>query len=117
MADPCPITTHVLDTSSGMPASNLMIRLEKKDEASGEWHPLKTMRTNNDGRCPGFTQGHKLENCLYRITFETADYFRQQGKPCFYPEVVITFLVEYPEQHYHVPIILGPYGYSTYRGS
>jgi 5-hydroxyisourate hydrolase len=109
------LTTHVLDTAHGRPAAGLAIRLFCKGVLifSGE--------TNQDGRCPGLLGEDKLAPARYRLEFAVADYFRAAGvdlpDPPFLDVVVIDFGVADPASHYHVPLLVSPYSYSTYRGS
>lgn len=116
-----PVTTHILDTSLGCPARGVTIRMERQT-SSGSWCPLATGSTNSDGRVtdllPGFYDTAGIfASGLYRLTFDVAGYYARLGQECFYPDVVISFYVVDPTQHYHVPLLLNPYGYSTYRGS
>jgi 5-hydroxyisourate hydrolase len=115
-----PLTTHVLDTSTGKPAEGLPIMLEKKDSAStGGWKVLGSEATNSDGRLSTslFPAGEKLLAETYRITFDTGAYFKAQGKAPFYPEVTVVFTIPTVGEHYHIPLLLSPFGYQTYRGS
>jgi 5-hydroxyisourate hydrolase len=109
-----PITTHVLDTSLGRPAANLAVRLERVSET--ETVGLGASATNIDGRVTDLLD-IPLEAGRYRITFGTGAYFAERGVPCFFPEVAILFEVKDPTQHHHVPLLLSPFGYSTYRGT
>ncbi len=110
------ITSHVLDTSLGTPASGLRIVLERS--AGGEWVAVGDRTTNSDGRAPGlFPEGTTLEAGLYRVTFHTGEYFKATNRPVFYPLVEVLFDIASPEQHHHIPLLLSPFGYSTYRGS
>ena len=109
-----PITTHVLDTSVGRPANNVPARLERV--TGTESLLLGTSATNADGRIVDLLDV-PLETGRYRITFDTAAYFAERGVPCFYPEVSILFEVTDASSHHHVPLLLSPFGYSTYRGS
>ncbi|MGH7492762.1 MAG: hydroxyisourate hydrolase [bacterium] len=112
-----PITTHVLDTSRGRPAEGVFVLLEAKNE-TGEWQKLGEDATNQDGRASDLLPADEpLTSGVYRLTFETGSYFRAAGLPSFYPNVVIAFEILDPAQHYHVPLLLSPFGYSTYRGS
>ena len=112
-----PITTHVLDTSRGRPAAGVVVTLAVQT-ASGEWQPLANGKTNADGRVSDLLpEKVVLAKAAYRLTFETGNYFQSLGMPCFYPHVSVVFEVHDPNQHYHVPLLLSPYGYSTYRGS
>ena len=106
------ITTHVLDTAQGRPAGGVPVVLEFQ-EAKGVWKILGQGRTDADGRLKDLLPpGAPLEAGTYRLTFDTSAYM--QG---FYPQVAVTFTVRDPSQHYHVPLLLSPYGYTTYRGS
>lgn len=110
------ITTHILDTTRGRPASGVRVVLE---QASGDgFREVGAGMTDADGRLKTLMPaGSELQAGKYRLTFHTEGYFAAQGVDGFYPEVSITFLVREPKQHYHVPLLLNPYGYSTYRGS
>ena len=109
-----PITTHVLDTSLGRPAANLAVRLERTSETETVW--LGASATNADGRVTDLLDSPLVAG-RYRITFETGAYFAERGTACFFPEVAILFEVKDPTQHHHVPLLLSPFGYSTYRGT
>ena len=108
------ITTHVLDTVLGKPAAGIALALAQHTDA-GE-HPVATGVTDSDGRC-GDLGPQSLEPGTYRLTFDTGAYFAADNRECFYPQVTIDFVVEAGQDHYHVPILLSPYAYSTYRGS
>ena len=111
------VTTHVLDTSRGWPASGILVRLEQRAGAD-EWRPVGTGHTNTDGRVSDLVPaGTTLVPGQYRLTFETQPYFASQSVPAFYPSVVVTFEAAAGEVQYHVPLLLSPFGYSTYRGS
>lgn len=108
------ITSHVLDTSTGQPAAGLTVRLERS--GSGSSAPLASAATDADGRIrdwlpAGVAAGH------YRLVFETGAWFRAAGREAFYPEVIVAFEVKDAVPHYHLPLLLSPFGYSTYRGS
>jgi len=110
------ITTHVLDTARGKPASGVPVLLEIRTEEG--WRELGRAATDADGRARHLlSEGTSLISGTYRITFATAVYFQDQGVEGFYPEASIVFDVRDAAQHYHVPLLLSPYGYSTYRGS
>jgi 5-hydroxyisourate hydrolase len=112
-----PITTHVLDTSRGRPAAGLAVALERRT-GNGNFEPLAQGKTNPDGRVADLLpDGSKLEAGTYRLTFETGAYFKAGGVAAFYPSVSVVFQIDKPEPHYHVPLLLSPFGYSTYRGS
>jgi 5-hydroxyisourate hydrolase len=111
------ISTHVLDVSQGKPAKDLSVRLERRDPA-GEWHVLNLSRTDGDGRCTQLLPDKEdLGAGLYRLAFDTARYHLAQGIAGLYPVVEITFEVREGESHFHIPLLLSPYGYTTYRGS
>jgi 5-hydroxyisourate hydrolase len=105
------VTTHVLDAAWGQPAADVPVRLRAAGGAV-----LGAGSTNSDGRVPDLTSG-PLEAGTYQLIFDTAAYFTASGRQSFYPEVVITFAIADPQQHHHVPLLLSPYAYSTYRGS
>lgn len=110
------LSTHVLDTSRGRPAAGLTITVEVAD--GDGWAAIGGGATNDDGRVPGLLpEGTSLEAKVYRITFATAEYFAAQGVKGFYPKVEIFFEIHTPGEHYHVPLLLNPFGFSTYRGS
>jgi 5-hydroxyisourate hydrolase len=110
------ITTHILDTSKGRPAGGVLVVLEQRD---GSGHrEIGRGTTDGDGRLRTLVPaGSPLAAGTYRLTFHTGAYFANEGVVGFYPEVTIAFEVRDPTQHYHVPLLLNPYGYSTYRGS
>ena len=110
------ITCHVLDTSIGKPAPGIQVRLERRSGGQG-WQALGQALTNADGRVLGFEPTEQLSSGEYRVCFDTATYFMRQGQPIFYPRVEVTFQVAAAGEHYHIPLLLSPYGYSTYRGS
>ncbi|MER7014400.1 hydroxyisourate hydrolase [Saccharopolyspora sp. NPDC000359] len=108
------VTTHVLDAARGKPAVGVAIRLEAA-KGTG-WEALAEGRTDDDGRIKDLGP-ERLAAGDYRLTFDTGAYFEGQGTTSFYPQVQITFRIADPEQHYHVPILLSPFAFSTYRGS
>lgn len=112
-----PITTHVLDTSLGRPAAGLNVLLDFHEEGI-RWKLLAESNTNADGRIEDFLpEDTRLAPGIYRLTFDTASYFHNSRVETFYPSVIVIFEVEDIASHYHVPLLLSPYGYSTYRGS
>lgn len=110
-----PITAHVLDTALGRPAQNLGLRLDVFER--DQWRTLTSRVTNQDGRVTDLLPEGALTRGRYRMVFETAAYHRAVGQPVFYPEVAIVFEIEAATEHYHIPLLLSPFGYSTYRGS
>ncbi|MBA2558972.1 MAG: hydroxyisourate hydrolase [Propionibacteriales bacterium] len=118
------ISTHVLDAVNGVPAQGMELRLERLDrQAAGAVIGPVTGAligqgaTNRDGRCPDLTDGLTLEPGDYRLRFETAAWFARTSTPTFYPVVELVFQVTDASAHYHVPLLLSPFAYSTYRGS
>ena len=109
-----PITTHVLDTSAGRPAAGVAARLEKW--LGSEFREIGRGQTNEDGRIMDLV-GEPVDAGKYRLTFDTGAYFEARGLSTFFPEVAILFEITNPQQHHHVPLLLSPFGYSTYRGS
>ena len=111
------ISTHVLDTARGKPAKDVPVRLERQD-VSGNWRNWRSARTDQDGRCAQMLPDDTaLQAGLYRLTFDTANYFATAKINGLYPVVEITFQVRDGESHFHVPLLLSPNGYTTYRGS
>lgn len=106
------ISTHVLDAARGRPAVGLDLRLEREDGTV-----LGTGTTDGDGRCPSLTEGLELTEGRYRMRFETGAWFAGSGTPAFYPYVEVVFEVVDASSHHHVPLLLSPFAYSTYRGS
>ncbi len=109
------VTTHVLDTSSGRPAAGVGVRLETRDGHA--WRELGSARTDRDGRARDLAGNGTLEPGIFRLTFATGDYFQARGVESFHPEVSVVFRVDDPTEHLHVPVLLSPFGYTTYRGS
>ena len=114
------LTTHVLDTSSGRPAADLRIELSRVEGSSTR--PLKAVTTNADGRCDApLLEGDELEPGVYELVFHAGDHFRRSGlrlpEPSFLDAIPIRFGIAAKDQHYHVPLLISPYAYSTYRGS
>ena len=109
------ITTHVLDTAAGRPARAIVIELERLVGAA--WTLVGKGAADDDGRLRTLTPPGPVEPGTYRIRFDTGSYFAAHHTPGFFPLVEIQFTVLDGAQHYHVPLLLSPYGYSTYRGS
>jgi 5-hydroxyisourate hydrolase len=110
------ISTHVLDVAFGAPAADITVTLERIHD-SGAVAVISTAVTNADGRVPSFTpSGGALLGGSYRLCFDVAPYFAATRRKTFYAEICIHFKVD-AGQHYHVPLLLSPFGYSTYRGS
>lgn len=108
-----PITTHILDTSKGCPAQNVNVTLELFKNK--QFTVIAKGKTNQDGRIEDLLKpGSKASKGTYRLTFDTGKYYKGET---FYPYATIVFQIKNINQHYHVPLILNPYGLSTYRGS
>lgn len=107
------ITTHVLDAVRGVPAEGISVTLSERGGQG--WEPLASAITDDDGRVGDLGPEH-LEDGVYQVRFDTGMYFSQTDVESFYPEVVITFEIAGGD-HYHVPLLLSPFAYSTYRGS
>ncbi len=111
------ITTHVLDTSRGQPASGVKVTLELAREGQA-WQVVTSGITNQDGRIGDLLPPDaRLTVGIYRLTFDTRDYFQQHNLQSFYPYIPIIFAIQQATEHYHVPLLLSPFGYTTYRGS
>jgi 5-hydroxyisourate hydrolase len=109
------ISTHILDTSLGLPAAGVPVVLERAD--GQHWLTCASTTTNADGRCPQLLAAELVTPGRFRLTFATAAYFAAQHQPALYPEVCITFNVAADKSSYHIPLLLNPFGYTTYRGS
>lgn len=107
------LSTHVLDTMRGTPAAGLAVRLQRR-EPDGDWKEVGEATTDSEGRVRDMID-EELEPGEYRLQFETRPYFERSGLSAFYPAVTVEFA--YEEGHLHVPLLLSPYGYTTYRGS
>lgn len=107
------ITTHILDTARGRPAAGVAVRLFRFSDEGG-WDEAGMGVTNEDGRVSDW--GHVPAASVYKIRFETGSYFAAMGAASFYPCVEVHFIIE-NGGHYHLPLLLSPFGYSTYRGS
>jgi 5-hydroxyisourate hydrolase len=111
-----PITTHILDTTRGRPAVGVAIRLERRGN-DGIFVPVGSGVTDADGRVRTLLPEGGLVVGVYRITFDIGPYFDSLKTPAFYPEAAVVFTVGSVDEHYHVPLLVNPFGYSTYRGS
>ncbi|MEO8087039.1 MAG: hydroxyisourate hydrolase [Bacteroidota bacterium] len=109
------LTTHILDTSTGKPAEAVAVSLEQL--VSESWKKIAEGITNKDGRISNLlVSDARMDKGVYRLIFETADYFKAQDRKTFYPKITIEFEIS-DDSHYHVPLLLNAFGYSTYRGS
>ena len=111
-----PLSVHVLNLQDGLPSSEVKVSLE--EQKNGKWVQLSQATTNEQGRIPAlYPEGKKLEKGMYKVTFKTADWFKAHKQKSFFPEVPVIFEVDGAVEHYHIPLLLSPYGYSTYRGN
>lgn len=111
------ISTHVLDTARGKPAPAVPLRLDFR-EPDGSWRQVSSAQTDADGRCLNLLpEEESLAEGFYRLSFDTAAYFGSQGVRGLYPFVEITFHACAGESHFHIPLLISPNGYTTYRGS
>lgn len=116
MSGRSPITTHILDTGRGRPAEGVSVRLYR--QAGSLWQEIGSGRSDQDGRILNLLDSGTLaQPGLFRLEFDTKAYYEQFDIETFFPIVEITFHILRIEQHYHVPLLLSPYGYTTYRGS
>lgn len=110
-----PITTHILDTAIGKPAAGINIDLFIQND--NEWEKVGSGTTDNDGRVKDLMSVGELKAGTYKIKFYVGSYFAKSGTSGFYNEIPIEFCIKETSSHYHVPLLLNPFGYSTYRGS
>lgn len=114
------LTTHVLDTAGGKPAADLMIEVYRLTGANDRPERLKTVVTNPDGRVDApVLEGEEFQPGTYELRFNVAEYYRSAAETggSFYDVIPVRFRVSDASQHYHVPLLLSPFGYTTYRGS
>ena len=109
------LSTHVLDTAAGRPAEGVEVACSRRE--GDAWVLLAERRTDGDGRIPDLLPAGDLRAGEHRLTFATGSWAAARGVECFWPQIDITFTVTAPEEHHHVPVLLSPYGYTTYRGS
>ncbi|MAM58722.1 MAG: hydroxyisourate hydrolase [Salinicola sp.] len=111
-----PISVHVLNTQTGKPSAGVAVKLEHR--ADGRWETIANGTTSEDGRISAlYPESETFEAGVYRAVFETGDWYRARGSATFFPEITVPFEVVDTQQHYHIPLLLSPYAYSTYRGS
>jgi 5-hydroxyisourate hydrolase len=111
------ISTHILDLVLGKPAKDVSVRLEKRN-TSADWRLLTSARTDQDGRCAQLLpEGEDLSAGIYRLSFDTGSYYALEQIDALHPVVEVTFLARDGESHFHIPLLLSPNGYTTYRGS
>merc|ERR1711963_550117 len=112
---PDPISSHVLDTASGLPASGISILFEKLNNTNQLWEFVVRKETNADGRASAFLTWEQFEPGTYKMKFDIKEYFERKNSETFYPYAEIVFEIKDPKSHYHVPLLLSPFGYTTYR--
>jgi 5-hydroxyisourate hydrolase len=111
-----PLSVHVLNLETGVPSAGVDVTLEQ--HAGTTWKPLASGTTNEQGRIAElYPAGKSLEQGEYRVVFKTGAYYQRQHQATFFPEIPVIFQVTQTDQHYHIPLLLSPYGFSTYRGS
>lgn len=111
-----PVSVHVLNLQNGLPSPGMEVTLEKQDKQN--WNKLNTGKTDDNGRITGlYPDGKALEPGTYRVTFATGSWFTQHKMPVFYPEIPVIFQADGTVPHYHIPLLISPYGFSTYRGN
>jgi len=110
------LSTHILDIGKGMPATGVTVELEKLNEQDNTWTFMDKKETDSNGRIGEFLQKDKNNEGIYKLIFKVADYFKRDKAETFYPFIEVVFRIQ-GYDHFHVPITLSPYGYSTYRGS
>ena len=111
-----PLSVHVLNLQDGLPSTGVKVLLEKQN--GKDWTPLSTGTTNEQGRIPAlYPEGQTLEKGNYRVTFKTGEWFTEHKTASFFPEVPVIFAVDGTVPHYHIPLLVSPYGFSTYRGN
>jgi 5-hydroxyisourate hydrolase len=111
-----PLSVHVLNLQDGLPSPDVDVVLEKQNGT--QWSTLNSSTTNAQGRVPAlYPEGRKLEAGTYRVTFKTEKWFASRKSVIFFPEIPVIFSVDGSVAHYHIPLLLSPYGYSTYRGN
>ncbi|XP_061750397.1 5-hydroxyisourate hydrolase-like [Nerophis ophidion] len=112
-----PLTTHVLNTSDGVPAARMSLSLHRLDSELKIWTMLNVATTNEDGRCPGLISRASFVPGIYKLRFETGSYWDSLGQDSFYPYAEVVFNISETKQKIHVPLLMSRFSYSTYRGS
>jgi 5-hydroxyisourate hydrolase len=110
------LSSHILDVSKGLPVSGVKIKLEKYNNQSKIWTFVDEKNTDTNGRISDFLPSEKDNLGIFKLTYFTSDYFKKNNTESFYPFIEVVFEIK-DKNHYHVPITLSAYGYSTYRGS
>ncbi|EZP68421.1 hydroxyisourate hydrolase [Pseudomonas sp. P7] len=116
LADGNPLSVHVLNLENGLPSAGVSVTLEQ--QVGDKWQSLSEGVTNQQGRIAElFPANRSMTPGEYRVVFKTGDYYKKANRETFFPEVPVIFQVKQADQHYHIPLLLSPYGFSTYRGS
>lgn len=110
------LSSHILDVSKGSPASGVKIKLEQYDKQKDKWSFVDEKITDKNGRIGDFLSSEKENRGIYKLTYYTSEYFKRSNTESFYPFIEVVFQIK-DGNHYHVPITLSAYGYSTYRGN
>jgi 5-hydroxyisourate hydrolase len=111
-----PLSVHVLNTETGLPSSNVIVLLEAQQ--GDKWVKLNEGKTDANGRISElYPKDTNLQKGIYKVTFKTGDWFKANNKRTFFPEVPVIFIMDDSLDHYHIPLLLSSYGYSTYRGN
>ena len=111
-----PLSVHVLNLENGLPSADVEVVLEKS--SGNKWLKLNQQVTGPNGRITAlFPENQPLTQGIYKVTFKTGDWFKKNNQSTFFPEVPVIFKVDGSVSHYHIPLLLSPYGYSTYRGN
>lgn len=118
-AEPNPLSVHVLDLQTGQPSPGIRVDLERR-AATGDWQALGSGITDEQGRVRALVPAEALKAWAagdYRVVFRTGEFYARKQQPSFFPEIPVVFRVDSAKQHYHVPLLLSPFGFSTYRGN
>lgn len=110
------LSSHILDVSKGLPASNVSIKLEKYNEIAKTWWFVEEKKTDSNGRITDFLSSENSNSGIYKLTYYTSEYFKRDNIESFYPFIEVVFQIK-DQKHYHVPITLSAFGYATYRGN
>ena len=111
-----PLSVHVLNLENGLPSANVKVVLEAQQ--NDKWTEINSGSTDEQGRISElYPKDTPLQKGVYKVTFKTGDWFRQKNERSFFPEVPVVFVIDGSLEHYHIPLLISPYGYSTYRGN
>ena len=111
-----PLSVHVLNLENGLPSEGVKVILEKQE--NNQWKELNQSTTNQQGRITAlYPEDASLQKGIYKVTFKTDECFQKNKQSSFFPEVAVIFSVDGNLEHYHIPLLISPYGYSTYRGN